>query len=151
MAQPRDRADQDVDVGVPGHVVEPDAVHPAQRRERGRQVARARHVGPVEQDGHHRLAQAECLLDLDPHVVDRVLEPGQAPLVLRGEPLLADQDEHDGARPDRIEDALGGVDTRVEGVHVHEHLPPAEVGAQPVRDAARGVAAVRAAVAHEDP
>ncbi len=89
-------------------------------------------------------------LDLDAHEIGWIVEAAASGRILRIQPSMADEGEHDVAAGDARFDRRHVVDARLDVVDVDEHGVGAERGRQRVVNAARISRAVVSTVVDED-
>jgi hypothetical protein len=127
-----------------------DGLASHQRLELARQGLQGGHGRAVEQDRHDPDIPCQGGTGLQADEVVRIIQPPAPGGVGDVEPFVADQDDQHPARGDGLFDRDDEISAGLDALHIHEHPVGAEVGHQPVVQAAGIAGGVVAAIADEN-
>jgi hypothetical protein len=133
---------------IPLFMAQLDSLAPHQRHQLCRQAVAARHLGTFHEDRHHANATGERRRSFDAHEVAGIIE-ATPPCVVRSEPVLADEDDDDFARGERMLDGIDKIDTRLDPLDIHKNAVGTEVSGEPIIEPTRITGRIVAPVADE--
>ena len=133
--------DQSICIGAESAMCDFDCVSARQTLDGFREIGALRHHCSVDENRYHPHTSLQCLLNFNSHVVVGAVKSPTACL-RRQHPSWADDHEHDSAVLHCFADHFTEIQTRFDGIDIHEDSCWTELLTHPVREPASEVRCV---------